>query len=515
MDFNQLGGLFGGGSGDPNRDARDQALTLFGAAMLSGAGSGQNFSSILGNAVGQGQSAYNSSIDANAKRQYMQSQIESQRSESEYRRAQAAKALADAQRLQTIQDMRMGIFNRDPMQAALGTQTEAGGAGPTRQAQALGQEYRQNGVTPTYKDLNMLAAVGGLDSTDLTLVGKQNDPTVVPQGSYLQQPNGRGASYAPKLAEGTAPTFGPGGQVTGVSMIPGAANAVASNAAAQSGGTEAGKLPYTALSEYAKTAGTQSAMSQFDLVDMKQLDGTTIKVPRSALLGLQQPGGAMNLTGNIPMPGQGGGAIGPGARSGIPTDTVARNETRTVFDKQWAEKTFPGVQNDGMVARRTIQQMDAIEKLNLSTGWGTEAIAGLGNVLARFGVAPDELKKFTDATQVFRKFASDGVLLAQIAQAGPQTESDARRMMQTLPSLANTPAANELISAFIKAGAEMQVEKARFYTEAYKRYQQGRGTLQDIDSAWQQANGSLWGRPSMQAWQQRYPQARGTADIPR
>lgn len=515
MDFNSLGGFFGGDGADPQADARKQAMTLFGAAMLSGAGSGQNFSSILGNAVGQGQSAYSDSIDRNAKRQYMQSQIDSQRSESEYRRVQAQKMLADAQRAAMIQQARMGIFNRDPMQAALGTQAEGGGAGPTRQAQALGQQYAQNGVTPNYKDLNYLAGLGGLDSTDIALVGKQRDPQSFAPGSLVRQPDGRGGFIVPRTPEGTNASIGPGGQVAGVSMIPGVTDAVAANAAAQSGGTEAGKLPYVGPAEYARQTATESARSQFDLVDMKQPDGTTIKVPRSVLLGLQQPGGAMNLTGGIPMPGQGGGAIGPGARSGIPTDTVARNETRAVFDKQWAEKTFPSVQNDGMVARRTIQQMDAIEKLNLSTGWGTEAIAGLGNVLARFGVAPDELKQFTDATQVFRKFASDGVLLAQIAQAGPQTESDARRMMQTLPSLANTPAANELISAFIKAGAEMQVEKARFYTEAYKRYQQGRGTLQDIDSAWQQANGSLWNRPSMQAWQQRYPQARGTADIPR
>ena len=62
----------------------------------------------------------------------------------------------------------------------------------------------------------------------------------------------------------------------------------------------------------------------------------------------------------------------------------------------------------------------------------------------------------------------------------------------------------------------MQKAKADFYARAFQRYQKaGRGTLQDIDTAWSQATGSLWDMPAMLAWQKRYPQAVGQADIPK
>jgi hypothetical protein len=100
MVMNALGGLFGSNSGDPDSDARNQAINLFGAAMLSGAGSGQNFSSILGNAVAQGQGAYGRAMDAKSKRDYMQSLMADQQAQAEQRRA----AVTELQRKTTAAD---------------------------------------------------------------------------------------------------------------------------------------------------------------------------------------------------------------------------------------------------------------------------------------------------------------------------------------------------------------------------------------------------------------------------
>jgi hypothetical protein len=94
-----IGGLFSG-PGDAELDPRNQAINLFGAAMLSGAGSGQNFSSILGNAVAQGQGAYGRAMDAKSKRDYMQSLMADQQAQAEQRRA----AVAELQRKTSAAD---------------------------------------------------------------------------------------------------------------------------------------------------------------------------------------------------------------------------------------------------------------------------------------------------------------------------------------------------------------------------------------------------------------------------
>jgi hypothetical protein len=84
-----IGGLFSG-TGDPDADARNQALTLFGASMLSGAGSGRNFSAIFGNSVAQAQAGYGQALDARSKRDYVQSLMADQQAQADQRRASVA-----------------------------------------------------------------------------------------------------------------------------------------------------------------------------------------------------------------------------------------------------------------------------------------------------------------------------------------------------------------------------------------------------------------------------------------
>jgi hypothetical protein len=538
-----IGGFFtnwGNWSSDRDRnDAINQAVTLFGANMLAGSGSGRNFSSVLGRSVGAGVDGFNETQDRQLKRALPKSQIDENASQQEFRRAQIEEQRRKAALAAQIQQMRMNIFAKPPGQAALESQAAAGGAGPTKAAQAQAEGFAQNGVPISWESLAPLAAIGGLDSTDVAYMGKRLDPKTFAPGSMVERP-GQQPFIVPKVPDNVNAQVGPGGSIAGVSMIPGAYGAVQANEAAKSGGEAAGRLPYVGVEAEARAAGTQrgelpyvgqrafaqnageqSARSMYEMIDLPQPDGTTLKVPKSAILGLGAPGAPNNLTGGIPMPGmQQGGQIpgvapGAGARTGIPTDTAARTAAGAEFTKQWVTTTYPEVQKQGMVAKSTINQMDAIARLTLTTGWTTPAIAKLGSVLAGFGIAPDSLKGIATQAQVFDKFTNDGVLTAQIAQAGPQTESDAMRMRATLPQLGNTPAANELISSYIKAGAQMQVEKAKFFTNAYRMYQQGQGSVEQIQQAWDQSGLSLWSMPAMKEWQQRFPAARPTAEIPR
>jgi hypothetical protein len=538
-----IGGFFTNwGNWSPDKDrneALNQAVTLFGANMLAGSGGRGNFSSILGRSVGAGVEGFNEAQNAQLKRALTKSQIEENTSQQEFRRAQVEEQRRKAALAAQIQQMRMNVFAKQPGQAALESQAAGGRAGPTRAAQAQAEGFAQNGVPISWEDLAPLAAIGGLDATDVAYMGKRLDPKTFAPGSMVERP-GQQPFIVPKVPDGVNAQVGPGGGISRVSPIPGATDAVAGNAAAEAGGKAAGALPYVGMEAEARAAGTQrgelpfvgprafaqnageqSARSMFDLVDVPQPDGTTLKLPRSMVLGMGGATGSPgNLTGGIPMPGsaaQPPGQLpgGVGVRAGIPTDTAARTAAGAEFTKQWVTKTYPEVQNAGMTAKSTINQMDAISRLTLTTGWTTPAIAKLGSVLAGFGIAPDSLKGIATQAQVFDKFANDGVLTAQIAQAGPQTESDAQRMRATLPQLGNTPAANALISSYIKAGAQMQVEKAKFFTNAYRMYQQGQGSVEQIQQAWDQSGLSLWSMPAMREWERSFPAARPTAEIPR
>lgn len=529
-----IGGFFqnwGNWSPDKDRnDALNQAMNLFSARMLQGAGSGQNFSSILGGAIEGAQGGFNDATDRASKRKYLDSQIEENKSQAEYRKQQMEKMLMEARRAAAAAQMRHQVFNPDPTQAALSMGAAAGAPGPTTQAAELQQHFARNGYTPTARDLLPLAGYDDLKATDLSLIGKLNDPVNTPGGTWSTHPRTGQTHYLPRIPEGMAP--GPGGQVAPVPGVEAGTRALAGaqaggklagelpyvgpTAMAQAAGKAAGELPYVGPAAFAAASGKGAGEAPYDLVDIPLPNGQTMKVPRSMVLGMQygqgRPGDPSNLSGGLPT-----GQINPGMVTGKTTDRVQRETNAGLFDKEWVTKRFPDIQKEGMVAQSTIAQMEALGRLGLQTGWGSGALAQLGAVLSTFGVAPDALKDFTTAAQVFNKFASDGVLLAQIAQAGPQTESDAKRMSMTLPQLGNTPEANALIIAYMKAGAEKRVAQANFYRDAYQRYSsQGVGRLEDIDAAWASAAPSIWTMPSMAAWAKLNPGAAGaTAEIPR
>lgn len=90
-------GLLGGApwSADPDRNqAVDRAMTMLGAGLLSGAGSGQNFSSILGQSMAGAQNAYDSGMTDALKRRLLQSQMD----ETAAQAAQRKQMIEDAQR---------------------------------------------------------------------------------------------------------------------------------------------------------------------------------------------------------------------------------------------------------------------------------------------------------------------------------------------------------------------------------------------------------------------------------
>ena len=510
-----LGGIFsnwGRWSDDPARNmAANQAVNLFGARMLSGSGSGKNFSSILGDAIAGAQGGFNDSLNDSSRRAYVASQVRDQEAMAEYRRAQVAEMLRKAQREAEIARMRAAAYSGQRpaldlgMAQALGRQSaynpEAGLVATPgtpdaslRPSDAL-TSVPSNG--PSLDDLRALAGAGALDPKDLDLWKAQNVPTSTPAGAYASFA-GQPPVYMAKPGE---PSIDASGRVFNP---PGTEASVAGIAGAQEGAKQAAQTMHSFAQAHGRASGTRAGEAPYQLVDVPQPDGTVLKVPLSTVLQIGAQGGQRAPSGE-------------GVVSGTPTPTAQRNQAVEQFNQRWVTNTLPEVQKQGVVARSTLNQMEALSRLNLNTGFGAGVIATIGNVLTSLGVAPGQLKDFTTSAQVFEKFANDGVLLAQIAQAGPQTESDARRMQATLPQLGNTSAANALIVAYIRAGAQLQVSRADFYTRAFDRYsREGVGTVQQIDDAWARSSLSLWDMPAMADWERRYPREKGPmAEVPR
>jgi hypothetical protein len=500
-----LAGFFGGKAGNPDDvAAANQALTLFGAGMLGGAGSGQNFSSILGNAVAGAQGGYNDAQDRTMKRRYTESQIGENTSQQQYRAAQMAEMQRKAAMDAMVRQLRMQTFFPDPATKAL-----EGGGGPTNKNAATMQGIQQNGYVPTPRDLLPLAGMGALDANDINLTNKLNDPQVYKPGDTVRNPRTGQSEYIDKLPEGMRPNGqGGAGVVPGVIEGQGALTSAVENA------RRAAEAAYSAQTAFGQASGKGAGSAPYELVDVPMANGQTMKVPLSTVLGMRPgaaPGSPGNLSGQMP-----GAAPQPGVVTGATTDTKQRDQVRAEFNTQWG-KNNTAIQAAGMQAKGVINSMDAINRIGLQTGWGVQFASNIANALTSIGVPSQFLKDLATDAQVFNRFASDGVLLAQIAQAGPQTESDAKRMAMTLPNIGNTKEANELISAYIKAAAEMQVRKADYYRQAFAEYNRtGRGTLGEIDEGWAQAGGSLWETKAMQSWRQKYPQAGvNAAAIPR
>lgn len=493
-----IGGFFSNwGNWSPDKarnDALNQGVNTFGARMLQGSGSGKNFSSILGGAIEAGQGQFNEQQQAELKRRMGESDIrykdgllKGQESEAEYRKAQIAKMLADQQVLLGRMQARSSVFGpQSATDAALGAQAQQGGAGPTVAAQGLAQQYAQQGVPqrmPTHADLTRLAGMGALEATDVSLVNELNNPKSYAPGSRVDDPRTRTSTVVPRLEQGQAQR--PDGSVY---TLPGFGESLS--------GIESNKA-----------YGQQLGKSTVDLRMAPEIAGRTTAANEAAKAPYAPPIKVWNPVTqreeNVDLPtwaasaGRGGGTTAAGPS--LPQQR--QNENIRLFNEKFQKETLPKVQEAAGGAREALANMQAVERLSIQTGWGTQTVASLGNVFTSLKVAPERWKNLTTQAQIFNSFLYDGVLLKQLAQAGPQTESDAARMQSTLPQLSNTPEANQLIIGYIKGAAEIKIAKDEFYSGMNAT---GASPAQ-IEQAWKAQKLSVWNMPSMQVWDSRFP----------
>jgi len=200
-----------------------------------------------------------------------------------------------------------------------------------------------------------------------------------------------------------------------------------------------------------------------------------------------------------------GGALGVGpdpitqkAREAA-VDTSARAQQGV--NEDFIKGSYRPTLDLGASAKQTIGQLDAIERLELQTGWSKGVQARAAQILNGLGVAPKDAQRLAAKAETFYSIvgAQNWQLLAE--QKGPQTEGDARRAALVFSQVGNTTAANQFIRDLSRAVAMQRVEKADFYRKALPAAQQA-GDLSRVEAAWAEKQGSIFDYPFMQRWGQ-------------
>jgi hypothetical protein len=158
-------------------------------------------------------------------------------------------------------------------------------------------------------------------------------------------------------------------------------------------------------------------------------------------------------------------------------------------------KDYGDIKTSAGVARKENSLLTALAKNPIQTNAAMPLTATAAAWLSAAGLGGDQVKDIATNAQKFNAVAKDLVLQKQLAQKGPQTESDARRLEQTVANLGNTPESNAAIIAFSMAQNNRTIQQEQFYS----RWWQQKGTMRGADDAWINGPGgkSLWDDPSL------------------
>ena len=173
-------------------------------------------------------------------------------------------------------------------------------------------------------------------------------------------------------------------------------------------------------------------------------------------------------------------------------------------------KNISEVADTALKTKASIQTNLKILDSGFKTGFGTEAKAAAASVLAAFGVK--DASKFAGDAQTFNAQVNQLVLQTQIAQKGPQTEADARRITATSAQLGNEVEANKFILKVALAQANRDIAKREFY----RKWRSKKGTFKGAEDAWFEGEGgeSLFDRPELKEYANMGKTEEAVASIP-
>lgn len=188
-----------------------------------------------------------------------------------------------------------------------------------------------------------------------------------------------------------------------------------------------------------------------------------------------------------------------GQRPPVPS-AIINNSTRLEAREHAAQgelnvKNYGALQERSNQARREISLLQSLQRNPIDTNAATPISSTAAAWLSALGVKDDQLKDLASNSQKFNGAAKDLVLQKQLAQKGPQTESDARRVEQTVAQLGNTREANAFIIAFGLAQARRDVAQEKHWRDHFAKNR----TYQGAQDSWDNGEGgrSLFDDPAL------------------
>lgn len=145
-------------------------------------------------------------------------------------------------------------------------------------------------------------------------------------------------------------------------------------------------------------------------------------------------------------------------------------------------KEYSDIRERSTVASDLISNYEMAENLDVETGALEPTKAKMGALLQGLGLDPNTLGlPSADKPEALYGIMNNVVLQKMIAQKGPQTENDAKRIQQTVASLGNTPEAFKFLMKSGKAIERMKIDQHNFWLN-YR--DANNGSLEGASRAW-------------------------------
>jgi hypothetical protein len=146
-------------------------------------------------------------------------------------------------------------------------------------------------------------------------------------------------------------------------------------------------------------------------------------------------------------------------------------------------RNYDGIRTNANNSANTLNQLYALKNIQYQTGALEPYKATAASFVQALGFDPKTvgLQNASNA-QSINAITSNLVLQKQLAQKGVQSESDAKRMKDTIARLGNTQQAFKFINNFAIEGEKRNIEMADFYAKWYEDNK----TYQGADKAWRE-----------------------------
>lgn len=254
----------------------------------------------------------------------------------------------------------------------------------------------------------------------------------------LQDPNNMNRFVPEAPTKGSRPVYDKyTGKQSGWELMDGSAAAIGQSAAAQSGGTEAGRAP-------------------FDVMTVPQSDGSNRMMPKAEFLGI----------------GAGGPRMG-GPAPGAPRLGVSQSPADAVYNNKGAETAagrYASIQTAGQTAGRRVSQLQQLNTLlgDFEGGKLAETGVELASALNSMGI---QIDKNLGNKQAAASLSAQALLTQMGGSLGPGiSNSDVTFMQKTVPGLGQSAGGRRKMVEMGIATAKRDEEVASFASKWASKY---------------------------------------------